>query len=716
MNGILNFKKKSKVISALLTLAMMFMLIPGAVAEGDGEETPVEVTGVTLDELSITLYIGGDESETLTATVAPTDATDKSVSWKSGNTNVATVNDGVVTAQGEGNTTITVKTTDGGFTSTCSVEVLPPVLPTAQSIADGITSITDPAKGAVLLILPSVPDGFTRSIVSSSNESVIDIDGSITPPTVNTIVTLTLRITREFDKETANTIGLNVTVPAKEAPQVKKVTEVTIGSSSATVRLGKTLQMTYTVKPSDATDKSVTWSVTNGTDKATINSSGLLTPSKIGKVTVRATAKDGSGKYGTKDITITSASTILVDYILVEGDDDETSVAEGKTLKMIATVYPSNASNKSVTWSVQNGTGDAKISSTGVLTGVKEGNVTVIAKAKDGSGVEGKRIIKITKGEDNDNLVDKAGGTVEELDVIVSIPKDAVSREVEIDIGKTSSKGLTISEGYKLVSDVYYISKNRSGDFSKNITITIPFNKKGLDQKKDALALYIWDENDDEWIALSSIRVDWSKETVRGTIDYLGKFAVLAEVEEVIIPVVPTPKPETVVLKDISSHWAKTSINKLVASGAIKGYPDNTFRPDQTITRAEFAAVLVKAFNLPTNTQKVFNDTRGHWAQIQIASAYAAGVISGYDAKTFGPDDPITREQMAVMIVKAANIASSSTTLKFSDSNSVSTWARSSVATAVSKKLITGYPNNTFKPANNATRAEAVAVTVLAQK
>ena len=610
---------KPKIISALLALAMMFMLVPAAAAEESTPEEPtkVAVTGVSLDPPSLTLYMGGNESETLTATVKPEEA-EQTVTWKSSDPDVANVDDsGYVTAQSQGNATITVTSTyDDSKSATCQVNVFP----TVQWVADSITSIADPVKGATQIVLPNVPDGFTRSIASSSNESVIDIKGNITPPTVNTIVTLTLRIAREYDDTEANTIGLNVTVPAKEVEVIKKVTQVTISSSNTTVRMGKTLKMDAIVKPTDAADKSLTWSVTNGTGRAKINSAtGLLTPEKVGKVTVKATANDGSGKSDTQEVTIISASTILVDYIVVKGDDDETSVAKGKTLKMIATVYPNDASNKSVTWSVDEDTGEARISSTGVLTGEKTGNITVIAKAKDGSGVEGKRIIKVIEGEDS--LVDKAGGTVKEGDVIVSVPRDAVDREIEIDIGKVSSRGLTIPDGYELVSDVYYISKNRSGDFKKNVTITIPFNKRGLDQKKDELALYIWDEDDDEWIELSSIRVNWSDGTVRGAIDYLGKFAVLAEIEEEL-PVVPAPKPETVVLKDINTHWAKSSINKLVALGAIKGYPDKTFRPDQTITRAEFASVLVEAFDLPANTQKVFNDTKGHWAQVQIASAY----------------------------------------------------------------------------------------------
>lgn len=107
-------------------------------------------------------------------------------------------------------------------------------------------------------------------------------------------------------------------------------------------------------------------------------------------------------------------------------------------------------------------------------------------------------------------------------------------------------------------------------------------------------------------------------------------------------------------LNDVAGHWALNNINKLVDLGCISGYPDGSFRPDETITRAEFATVLVKAFKLENDGSSIFTDTAGHWAEEYIAAAAANEVVSGYDADTFGPDDLITREQMAVMIVKAA--------------------------------------------------------------
>ncbi|MDI9480314.1 MAG: S-layer homology domain-containing protein, partial [Bacillota bacterium] len=125
---------------------------------------------------------------------------------------------------------------------------------------------------------------------------------------------------------------------------------------------------------------------------------------------------------------------------------------------------------------------------------------------------------------------------------------------------------------------------------------------------------------------------------------------------------------------------------------------------------AEFATMIVKTLGLSSSGTKLFADTQGHWGRYTIAAAYEAGIVSGYDFNRFGPDDPITREQMAVMIVKAAGLSNQNSHLGFVDSRAISTWARSAVARAAAQKMIMGYPDNTFRPANPATRAEAVSI------
>jgi hypothetical protein len=167
---------------------------------------------------------------------------------------------------------------------------------------------------------------------------------------------------------------------------------------------------------------------------------------------------------------------------------------------------------------------------------------------------------------------------------------------------------------------------------------------------------------------------------------------------------------EPVTLNDITGHWALDSINTLVRQGCISGYPDGSFKPENTITRAEFAAVLVKAFQLENNDGKIFSDTAAHWAKDYIAAAAAKGLVSGYAGGNFGPDDLITREQMAVMIVKAAGLAPAAEAPGFADSAAISGWAVEAVAAATENGIMKGYSDNTIRPGGSATRAEAVTV------
>jgi hypothetical protein len=159
-----------------------------------------------------------------------------------------------------------------------------------------------------------------------------------------------------------------------------------------------TLQMEATVVPAFATDQSVTWSLANGTTAASISETGLLTAIEDGLVTVVATANDGTGVMGSTDITISNqVSTVLVESIDVQGEGGATSIdVLAGTLQMEATVMPETATNQSVTWSLADGTTAASIATTGILTAIENGVVTVIASANDGSGVTGSVEITIT--------------------------------------------------------------------------------------------------------------------------------------------------------------------------------------------------------------------------------------------------------------------------------------------------------------------------------
>jgi uncharacterized protein YjdB len=164
------------------------------------------------------------------------------------------------------------------------------------------------------------------------------------------------------------------------------------------------------------------------------------------------------------------------------------------------------------------------------------------------------------------------------------------------------------------------------------------------------------------------------------------------------------------ILLDVEGHWAQSTIQDMVDEGIIGGYPDGTFRPNNSITRAEFVSLIVKALNLEPDSGRVFGDAANHWAKdaIRIASYY--GLVIGYSDSLFGPDDPVTREQMAVIIVNATKLDSIEGDKAFTDSSQIAAWAKEPVAKATVAGLIAGYPEGTFRPKEKATRAEAAII------
>ena len=103
---------------------------------------------------------------------------------------------------------------------------------------------------------------------------------------------------------------------------------------------------------------------------------------------------------------------------------------------------------------------------------------------------------------------------------------------------------------------------------------------------------------------------------------------------------------------DVKDHWAYPAINDLMRRGILAGYPDHTFKPDRFVSRAEFAKIAVKAFHLPAADENAFTDTAGHWARRYIAALAGSGIADGYSDGTYRPDQSITRAEMVSMLDK----------------------------------------------------------------
>lgn len=160
----------------------------------------------------------------------------------------------------------------------------------------------------------------------------------------------------------------------------------------------------------------------------------------------------------------------------------------------------------------------------------------------------------------------------------------------------------------------------------------------------------------------------------------------------------------------ISGHWAETQIKEWANIGYISGYPDGTFLPDNSITRAEFLTFVNKIFKFENKTNINFIDVRpDYWAYSEIQKGISAGYVSGDKNGTFRPDDFITRQEAAVIINKLLdNTEITENKPNFKDAYDIDEWAKNSVDIVYEYGILLGFPNGTYRPKKYMTRAEAV--------
>ena len=326
------------------------------------EANIINVTGVTLDKATAALTPGGEV--TLAATVAPADATDKTISWTSSDESVATVSNGKVKAVGAGKATITVKTTDGGKTATCEVTVTVPV----EGVSLSETEVEMSEEGEITLTATVTPDNATDKAVTwaSSDEAVATVsDGKVTGVKAGEAV---ITVTTADGGKTAE---CKVTVTPKEIP----VEEVEFAEASVTVAQGESAVVTVSFSPAGATNKAVTFE-SSDESVATVDEEGNVTGVKAGKATITVTTEDG-GKTATCEVTVT------VPVTGVRLNVTEREILKGNAGIIIATVEPEDATNKNVTWSSSDES-VVKVNQEGEITARAEGKATVTVTTEDG--------------------------------------------------------------------------------------------------------------------------------------------------------------------------------------------------------------------------------------------------------------------------------------------------------------------------------------------
>lgn len=172
---------------------------------------------------------------------------------------------------------------------------------------------------------------------------------------------------------------------------------------------------------------------------------------------------------------------------------------------------------------------------------------------------------------------------------------------------------------------------------------------------------------------------------------------------------------------DVSNHWAKDAVNNMGSRMVVNGINDTTFDPNTSITRAEFAAIIVRGLGLPMGTGTAsFSDVPSRaWYEGAVQTAVSYKLITGFEDGTFRPQDMITREQAMTIVAKAMSLTglaqrtdtadTTSTFTSFADQSRIANWAKDNLALTVRANLINGR-NGKMEPQANMTRAEVAAL------
>ncbi|MFF2092262.1 S-layer homology domain-containing protein [Paenibacillus sp. NPDC058174] len=297
----------------------------------------------------------------------------------------------------------------------------------------------------------------------------------------------------------------------------------------------------------------------------------------------------------------------------------------------------------------------------------------------------------------------KESGEVQLNDEVwVIIPSGTSDQPIRIKVEKLKDTANLVEQGQKLASPIYELLKDFTGNFTKSITLRFAFDQKILQDKSLTAAVFYYDETAKHWVEIGG---DVNNGVISVQVDHFTKFAVFAVSK-------PVQKPSAQ-FTDIAGHWAELAIKQAVEQALISGYPDGVFKPNQSITRAEFIVVLAKALNWQNEGVPLSfgdKDAIGTWAEKAVAQAVELKVISGYNDGSFHPNAKITRAEIAVIISRAFGFTQPEAAGAggFADADAIPVWSREAVEAAREKGIITGRSGNRFAPNDEATRAEAI--------
>jgi len=375
---VLSIKRKINILKnfLLILIIALFYTISSYNISKAVAVSATSVNTVTTDAHNLNL-IAGNNTVTLTATVLPSNASNKAVTWSSSNNAVATVSSsGVVTPIAAGIALVTVRTVDGGYADTCVVTV------TTQEV----TGISLSSSGQTLnvagtltlnpIITPS--DASNKTVIwSSSNTAVATVSSS------GVVTAIAPGVAGIWGKTADQGYSTYFVVTVPEA-----VTSLTLSQSSLKFNVGgPAVTLSATLTPDSLWEKEVTWTSSNY-GIANVDSNGRVTPISSGTATITVTSVADNTKKATCTVTVGSGESNIIHPELITLSLHQKAAIVGTTFTLSDVIFPSNAANTAVTWSSTN-TAVATVSSSGVVTPIAAGTTMIMVKTVDGGCADG---------------------------------------------------------------------------------------------------------------------------------------------------------------------------------------------------------------------------------------------------------------------------------------------------------------------------------------
>ena len=629
-------------------------------AGGVIETIPVE--SVTINEgSSMSIDLGTSRTAKLSATVAPSNASNKKVTWSSSDEKIATVDSkGNVKANKAGTVTITAKA--GDKTSTITITVTGELnLPTTTTVyypaaKFGASStylhyrVNKGGTAGTWTTAPGVKmeaacDGYVKYTVANPDQDEVEFvfnngsgqwDNNGEANYKGTGESLLVK----NGQLTVDNPPCTVTVP---------VSSVSIAGGDFQLPIGSTRKLSATVAPANATDRAVSWK-SSDTSVATVDASGTVKAVKAGTATITATA---GGKSVTVKVTVAS-DYVAVSSVAISGtgvSGGKATINVGAGLNLTATVSPSNASDKTVKWATSNAA-VATVDANGAVRAVKAGNAAITATAGDKSAS-----ILVT--------VKENGVAVETIRITGN---GIANKNLSIAAGEEGQLSIQTTPANASVSPIYWSSSDTS-------IATVTGSGKVTAKKMGTVAISV---------------------TAGGKTDAI---------------VLTVTKPNTRFIDVSKKHHFYNDIEWLAQKGVTTGYADGTFRPEEETSRAQTVVFLYRlavqhgnkeAINFkPTEADyKRFPDVKqGTFGAKEILWAASKGITTGRPDGTFGGEVAVTRDQMITFLnrfaitlgdANAKNFKpSSGDYMKFSDVK-VGTFAAREILWGVNAGIVNG--------------------------